>query len=152
MKSFPCKRFCVLARKKLCVTSRCQLSFSRVKGSGKYLPQEDVDFSDSKPVEKSTGHPVVVEWEKMSKSKKNGIEPSSGRKLATVQGLNETSRIKAFFPILSVLDKYGCDTVRLMILCDVAPASDRNWSEDVYPRIRNIQVRYLSYKVFPCLT
>lgn len=33
-------------------------------------------FLDPKsPVEKSTGKPLVVEWEKMSKSKYNGVDP-----------------------------------------------------------------------------
>lgn len=64
----------------------------------------------------SSGKDVVVEWEKMSKSKYNGVDPNL------------------------ILDKYGCDTTRMMILCDVGPASDRNWTEDTYNRIRNMQV------------
>ena len=38
------------------------------------------------------GSAVVVEWEKMSKSKHNGVDPSL------------------------LIDKYGCDTVRLVFL------------------------------------
>jgi leucyl-tRNA synthetase len=52
----------------------------------------------------------------MSKSKFNGVDP------------------------VEILGKYGCDTTRWMMLCDVGPASDRNWTEDSYARIRNIQV------------
>jgi len=49
---------------------------SRIKGSGKYIPKSSVDFdSGPKPVERESGLPVVVEWEKMSKSKHNGADP-----------------------------------------------------------------------------
>lgn len=88
----------------------------RVKGSGQYLRQDQVDFSGAKPLEPSSGKAVVVEWEKMSKSKHNGVDP------------------------MVIIDKYGCDTTRLMMLSDVSPVSDRNWSEESYNRIRNMQV------------
>ena len=43
---------------------------------GKYIPKSRVDFdSGPKPVERETGLPVVVDWEKMSKSKHNGADP-----------------------------------------------------------------------------
>lgn len=48
--------------------------------------------------------PVVMAWEKMSKSKLNGVDPSE------------------------IIEEYGCDTTRLIILADVAPTSHRNWS------------------------
>lgn len=67
----------------------------------------------------ATGDRVIVEWEKMSKSKHNGVDPNL------------------------ILDKYGCDTTRAMMLCDVGPASDRNWSEDSYDRTRKLQLRFL---------
>ena len=58
-------------------------------GSGKYIPKSAVDFeSGPKPVEKETGLPLVVEWEKMSKSKHNGADPGE------------------------VFAKYGCDMTR----------------------------------------
>ena len=91
----------------------------RVKGSKKYLKPDQVDFSTEKPTEVGTGSPVVAEWEKMSKSKHNGVDPNL------------------------ILDKYGCDTTRAMMLCDVGPASDRNWTENSWERIRNIQIRLL---------
>lgn len=43
-------------------------------------------------------------WEKMSKSKLNGIDPSE------------------------MFSEYGADTTRLITLADVAPTSHRNWS------------------------
>lgn len=57
-------------------------------------------------MEKMTKLPLVVSWEKMSKSKFNGVEPES------------------------VWDEQGIDTTRLLILADVSPRSSRNWSKD----------------------
>ena len=53
----------------------------------------------------------------MSKSKFNGVDPNE------------------------IINKYGCDTTRWLILCDVGPMSDRKWSEDSYRSIRDIQIR-----------
>ncbi|XP_076449500.1 putative leucine--tRNA ligase, mitochondrial [Babylonia areolata] len=47
----------------------------RVKGTGRYLTPDQVDLTEPKPKEKATGAPVVTEWEKMSKSKHNGVDP-----------------------------------------------------------------------------
>ena len=89
----------------------------RVKKSAKYLRADEVeDVEGGVAVEKSSGLPVVVEWEKMSKSKYNGVDPGV------------------------LVDKYGCDTVRMMMLTDVGPSHDRNWSEDTFPGVRNLQV------------
>ncbi|PSN46354.1 putative leucine--tRNA ligase, partial [Blattella germanica] len=66
----------------------------RIKGTGQYLPKEQVDLSGPKPVEKGTGKLVVAAWEKMSKSKYNGVDPEM------------------------MLKDYGTDTTRLLILAD----------------------------------
>lgn len=58
-----------------------------------------------KPVEVNTGKPLVESWEKMSKSKHNGVEPSE------------------------MFQEYGIDTTRLLILADVSPNSNRNWDK-----------------------
>lgn len=92
----------------------------RVKGSGKYLNESEVDQIDEKggrAIEKSTGKPVVVMWEKMSKSKFNGVDPEE------------------------MIEAHGCDTTRLIMLADVAPTSHRNWSEATFPGIINWQKR-----------
>lgn len=92
----------------------------RVKESGLYLKADDVvvmDETKGKAVEKSTGAPVTMMWEKMSKSKFNGVEPSE------------------------VIEAHGCDTTRLIMLADVAPTSHRNWSEATFPGILNWQRR-----------
>ena len=90
----------------------------RVKGSGEYLQRSEVDLEGKTPVEASTGRPLVVEWEKMSKSKFNGVDPSH------------------------VLEHYGLDMTRMLILSDVSPHSDRKWNpEDSALRIVNMQRR-----------
>lgn len=77
----------------------------KVRSTGKYVPESEVVREEDKYTTKH-GEPVVVFWEKMSKSKYNGIDP------------------------LNLLNKHGVDTTRLLILADVAPTSTRNWSED----------------------
>ncbi|KAJ6647423.1 putative leucine--tRNA ligase, mitochondrial [Pseudolycoriella hygida] len=91
----------------------------RVKETGKYLKECDVkiDENTKTAVELSTGQPVVMEWEKMSKSKLNGVDPADA------------------FEELSV------DSVRLIILGDVAPRSNRNWSSATFPGILDWQRR-----------
>ncbi|XP_067001332.2 probable leucine--tRNA ligase, mitochondrial isoform X2 [Anabrus simplex] len=103
--------------KKLLVQGMVMGRSYRVKGTGRYLPAQCVDLSGSKPVEKGTGHPVVAAWEKMSKSKHNGVDPKA------------------------ILKDYGVDTTRLLILGDVAPTSHRNWSTDTFPGILKWQNR-----------
>ena len=89
----------------------------RVKSSTKYLRPDQVYEEAGKFFTRESGAPVVTDWEKMSKSKYNGVDP----------GL--------------MFSQYGCDTVRLMMLCNVGPASDRNWDEDTFPGIRNMQIK-----------
>ncbi|XP_053659478.1 leucine--tRNA ligase, mitochondrial [Anopheles marshallii] len=92
----------------------------RVVNNGKYIPAEEVEVLDekhSKAIERATGEPVTMLWEKMSKSKLNGVDP------------------------LEVLREHGCDTLRLILLADVAPTSHRNWSEATFPGILNWQKR-----------
>ena len=78
----------------------------QVESTGKYLRADELEEREGKYLERSTNEPVVVSWEKMSKSKHNGIDP------------------------LELLEKYGIDTTRLLILADVAPTSNRNWSDN----------------------
>lgn len=63
-----------------------------------------LDLKKNKAVTKDTGEPVVISWEKMSKSKHNGVDPED------------------------MFKEYGTDTSRLLILADVAPRSNRNWN------------------------
>lgn len=75
--------------------------------SGRFLKPEEVDLSDnSKPLIKATGKVPSISFEKMSKSKYNGVDPGK------------------------CIDKYGADAVRAHILFS-APISDQlNWNED----------------------
>ncbi|KAG7210757.1 hypothetical protein KM043_012251 [Ampulex compressa] len=84
---------------------------------GKYLKKDEVEEVDGKCIEKATGAPIHVSWEKMSKSKCNGIDPND------------------------LLEEYGIDTTRLLVLADVAPTSHRKWTADTVPGIRNWQNR-----------
>lgn len=77
----------------------------QVISTGKYIPENEAMTEEDQYKTKS-GELVSMRWEKMSKSKHNGIDP------------------------LKLLNKYGIDVTRLLILADVAPTSTRNWSED----------------------
>ena len=73
---------------------------------GRYLKPDEVVATGNEFVEKETQLPVKTSWEKMSKSKYNGVDPSQ------------------------MFSEYSVDTIRLIILADVAPTSQRNWSKD----------------------
>lgn len=77
----------------------------KINNTGKYVSAKEVIVKKN-GYQTLSGENVSVNWEKMSKSKSNGIDP------------------------LELLNKYGIDTTRLLILGDVAPTSTRNWSED----------------------
>ena len=89
----------------------------RLKSSTKYLREDDVYQKGEKYFQKETDLPVVSQWEKMSKSKHNGVDP----------GL--------------MVAEYGCDTVRLMMLSSVGPGSERKWSEaESYPGVKELRI------------
>ncbi|XP_050335231.1 leucine--tRNA ligase, mitochondrial [Bactrocera neohumeralis] len=92
----------------------------RVKGSGRYVKEDEVEIVNVKKNQarlKDTKEPVVMTWEKMSKSKFNGVDPTD------------------------MFKEYGTDTTRLISLADVAPTSHRNWSSATFPGILNWQKR-----------
>ncbi|KAH8410684.1 hypothetical protein KR222_004691 [Zaprionus bogoriensis] len=103
----------------------------RVKGSGRYVREAEVEIVNAKKnqaVLRETKEPVVMGWEKMSKSKLNGVEPDD------------------------MFNEYGTDTTRLIILADVAPTSHRNWSSATFPGILNWQKRlWLTLQEFQAL-
>ncbi|RXG59139.1 Leucine--tRNA ligase [Armadillidium vulgare] len=68
----------------------------------------------SPPVEKNTKEHLTVEFEKMSKSKHNGVNPQA------------------------LLDEFGIDALRLAILTNAGPYSERLWS---------IEEMNISYKI-----
>lgn len=92
----------------------------RVKETGQYLKESEVEIVNEKKGkahEKATMKPVEIMWEKMSKSKFNGVDP------------------------VDMISTHGCDTTRLIMLGDVAPTSHRNWSDATFPGIINWQKR-----------
>lgn len=91
--------------KKLLVQGMIMGQSYKIKSSGKYITPEEVEKVGKEYKEKSTGESVLVQWEKMSKSKYNGENPKR------------------------LLTTYGCDTTRLLMLADVPPATSRHWSD-----------------------
>ncbi|MEB3185590.1 MAG: class I tRNA ligase family protein, partial [Cyanobacteriota bacterium] len=83
--------------------------------SGRYIPPADVaDPSD--PRDPVTGEVLEVFYEKMSKSKLNGVDPAV------------------------VIDRYGADTARMFILFKAPPEKDLEWDDaDVEGQFRFLQ-------------
>ncbi len=71
--------------------------------TGKYIPFSEVNAEDPKDPE--TGDKLEVFFEKMSKSKYNGVDP------------------------LAVMGKYGADTARMFILFKAPPEKDLEWDD-----------------------
>ncbi|MEB3257812.1 MAG: leucine--tRNA ligase [Cyanobacteriota bacterium] len=83
--------------------------------NGKYISHEDVaDVND--PRDPNTGEVLTVSFDKMSKSKYNGVDPTS------------------------VIDRYGADTARMFILFKAPPEKDLEWDDaDVEGQYRFLQ-------------
>jgi leucyl-tRNA synthetase len=74
--------------------------------TGKYIPANKVNLQDPEhPKDPETGDDLKVFYEKMSKSKYNGVEPQL------------------------VLGKYGADTARMFILFKAPPEKDLEWDD-----------------------
>ncbi|MGB3512767.1 MAG: leucine--tRNA ligase, partial [Microcoleaceae cyanobacterium] len=79
--------------------------------TSKYIPFADVNPED--PKDPKTGDELEVFFEKMSKSKYNGVDP------------------------LDVMGKYGADTARMFILFKAPPEKDLEWDDaDVQGQFR----------------
>jgi leucyl-tRNA synthetase len=83
--------------------------------NGKYiLPADVADIND--PRDPNSGEPLTVTFDKMSKSKYNGVDPTS------------------------VIDRYGADTARMFILFKAPPEKDLEWDDaDVEGQFRFLQ-------------
>lgn len=77
----------------------------KVRGSGRYVPSDQVikRESDGAFVKRESGELLDKDFEKMSKSKMNGIDPQA------------------------MIQKYGVDFTRFFLLSFVHPKSDRNF-------------------------
>jgi leucyl-tRNA synthetase len=72
--------------------------------TGKYIPVDQIPDLEN-PVDPTTGDPLEGFYEKMSKSKYNGVAPQD------------------------VLAKYGADTARMFILFKAPPEKDLEWDD-----------------------
>lgn len=73
---------------------------------GRWLSPDDIEIGEGTRFEKGTGNPVTVgRVEKMSKSKKNTVDPEP------------------------IVDRYGADATRWFMLSDSPPERDLPWSE-----------------------
>ncbi len=83
--------------------------------TGKYVAPERVQDPDQ-PLDPDDGEPLEAFFEKMSKSKLNGVDPAS------------------------VIARYGADTARMFILFKAPPEKDLEWSDaDVEGQFRFLQ-------------
>ncbi|KAL0984947.1 hypothetical protein UPYG_G00150850 [Umbra pygmaea] len=105
--------------KKLLVQGLVKGQTFRSADSGQYLKREDIDFTGEKPVQVGSNARLQVTWEKMSKSKHNGLDPQE------------------------VVQQYGIDTVRLYILYAAPPEQDILWDvkTDALPGVLRWQSR-----------
>ncbi len=101
--------------KKLLTQGMVQATTYKNPKSNKYFSKEKItNLNDPKDPE--TGESIEIIYEKMSKSKYNGVDPSL------------------------VIDKYGADTARMFILFKAPPEKDLEWDDsDVEGQYRFIQ-------------
>ncbi|XP_057195857.1 probable leucine--tRNA ligase, mitochondrial [Triplophysa rosa] len=105
--------------KKLLVQGLIKGQTFRVAETGQYLKKDDIDVTGPEPVQRTTGSRLQVTWEKMSKSKLNGLDPQE------------------------VVHKYGLDTMRLYLLYAAPPEQDILWDvkTDAIPGVLRWQAR-----------
>ncbi|XP_048367191.1 leucine--tRNA ligase, mitochondrial isoform X4 [Sphaerodactylus townsendi] len=91
----------------------------RLATTGQYLKKEELDLTGPEPIHIKTKEKLQVTWEKMSKSKHNGIEPED------------------------MVQMYGIDTVRLYLLFAAPPEQDILWDAktDAIPGVQRWQSR-----------
>ncbi|MBL1210170.1 leucine--tRNA ligase, partial [Geminocystis sp. GBBB08] len=77
----------------------------KTRQTGKYLTVDQIIYQNGECRDKETNEPVATFYEKMSKSKYNGVDPQV------------------------VLSKYGADTARMFILFKAPPEKDLEWQD-----------------------
>ncbi|KAM4688401.1 leucine--tRNA ligase, mitochondrial [Discoglossus pictus] len=94
----------------------------KLASTGRYLKKNEIDLSGPEPTHSETGEKLDVTWEKMSKSKHNGVDPEE------------------------MVKQYGLDTTRLYILFAAPPEQDILWDvkTDAIPGVLRWQARLWS--------
>ncbi|KAM4706105.1 leucine--tRNA ligase, mitochondrial [Rhinophrynus dorsalis] len=94
----------------------------KLASTGRYVKKKEVDASGPEPVHLETREKLQVTWEKMSKSKHNGVDPEE------------------------MVEQYGIDTTRLYLLFAAPPEQDILWDvkTDALPGVRRWQSRLWS--------
>uniref|UniRef100_A0A8C5WIA1 leucine--tRNA ligase n=1 Tax=Leptobrachium leishanense TaxID=445787 RepID=A0A8C5WIA1_9ANUR len=94
----------------------------KLPSSGRYLEKHEIDVSGHEPTHTRTGEKLHITWEKMSKSKHNGVDPEE------------------------MVQQYGIDTTRLYLLFAAPPEQDILWDlkTDAIPGVRRWQSRLWS--------
>ncbi|XP_077993172.1 putative leucine--tRNA ligase, mitochondrial [Glandiceps talaboti] len=78
----------------------------RVDSTGQYISKDQVEFSDQQAIQKGSGLTVTAKWEKMSKSKHNGVDPED------------------------TVESFGIDTTRLFMLSGIPPDHNMLWNTE----------------------
>uniref|UniRef100_A0A8C3IG47 leucine--tRNA ligase n=1 Tax=Chrysemys picta bellii TaxID=8478 RepID=A0A8C3IG47_CHRPI len=104
---------------KLLVQGLIKSQTYKLTTTSQYLKREEIDLTGTEPVHIKTKEKLQVTWEKMSKSKHNGIDPEE------------------------LVEQYGIDTMRLYILFAAPPEQDILWDAktDAVPGVRRWQSR-----------
>ncbi len=90
--------------------------------TGKWVFPEDVEENNNQLVHRSTGKKVfTIKSEKMSKSKKNIVDP------------------------VSIIENYGADTARIFMLSDSPPERNLDWSNSGIEGSRRFIVKVWNY-------
>ena len=90
--------------------------------TGKWVFPEDVEKNNNQLIHKSTGKKVfAIKSEKMSKSKKNIVDP------------------------VSIIENYGADTARIFMLSDSPPERNLDWSNSGIEGSRKFIVKVWSF-------
>jgi leucyl-tRNA synthetase len=77
----------------------------KTRQTSKYITQDQIIYKNGECRDKETNEPVNIFYEKMSKSKYNGVDPQV------------------------VLSQYGADTARMFILFKAPPEKDLEWQD-----------------------
>ena len=90
--------------------------------TGRYLKPSEIEWEEDVPVDPSTGEALSSSWEKMSKSKHNGVDPEVGFLGNTVPVI-----LVMLVTVQVIVKKHGADVVRLFTLFKAPPDMAIQW-------------------------